>query len=315
MDLPGSEQPVSELRPSLALHARGFWTIASAAVSSFARRGGGLLAGSVAFHSLLSILPVLFIALSIARLGAREEPARAAIVEELARWIGPGGAATMADLLGRGTGGGALLTRLLHAAVVAYMSTQLFTQLRRSINHLWDVEPLPAEGVGPSLLKKAQRLIASFFVVVLVEAVLLALVAVKTALSVATTRYAPALETSLLVHSVELLLSFGVVTLLFATLFRFLPDARIRWRDLWVGALVTASLFSLGAIGISQYLSRKAMEPAFGDGAAVVMLLLWVNYSAQIFFLGVAFTGVWAERRGGGIRPVHGARRVPPSSA
>lgn len=310
MDLPTSDPPASQVSPSLALRARGFWDIARSAVGSFSRRGGGLLAGSVAFHSLLSILPVLFIALSVARLGAREEPARVMLVAELGRWIGPKGAATIADLLERDAGGGSLLTRLLHAAVVAYMSTQLFTQLRRSINHLWDVEPLPADGVKQSLVKKAQRLVASFFVVVLIEVVLLALVAVKTALSVATTRFAPALETSLLVHSVELLLSFGVVTLLFATMFRFLPDARIAWRDLWVGALVTAMLFSLGAIGIGEYLSHKTMDATFGDGGSVVMLLLWVNYSAQIFFLGVAFTGVWAERRGRGIRPVHGARRV-----
>jgi membrane protein len=303
------------MRPSFALRARGFWTIARSAVSAFSRRGGGLLAGSVAFHSLLSILPVLFIALWIASLGAREEHTRATIVTELGRWIGPAGAATMADLLGRDQAGGSLLTRLFHAGVLAYMSTQLFTQLRRSINHLWDVEPLPTETVKQSLLKKAQRLAASFFIVLLIEAVLLALVAVKTGLSVATSRYAPALETSLLVHSVEVLLSFGVVTLLFATMLRYLPDARTRWRDLWVGALVTSSLFCLGAHGLGEYLSHKAMESAFGDGGALVMLLLWVNYSAQIFFLGVSFTGVWAERRGGGIRPVHGARRVPPPVA
>lgn len=293
----------------------GFWMIARSAVGSFSRRGGGLLAGSVAFHSLLSILPVLFIALSVASLGAREESARATILTELARWIGPKGAATVAELLDHDEGGGSIATRALHAGVVAYMSTQLFTQLRRSINHLWDVEPLPTDGVKRSLLVKAERLVASFFVVVLIEVVLLALVAVKTGLAVATARFVPALQTSLLVHSVEVLLSFGVVTLLFATMFRYLPDARIAWSDLWVGALVTALLFSLGAIGLSEYLSHKAMDAAFGDGGAVVMLLLWVNYSAQIFFLGVSFTGAWAERRGRGIRPVHGARRVQATAA
>lgn len=309
MDLPSSEQAVSQATPSLAQRAWGFWTIARAAAGAFSRRGGALLAGAVAFYSLLSILPILFIAVSVASIGAREASAREALLGELTHWLGPKGARTMEELLSHEGRGGSLVTRLLHAGVVAFMSTQLFTLLRRSINHLWDVEPQAVEGVKRSILVKGERLLASLFVVVLTEVLLLALVAVKTGLSVMTTRFVPSLQTSLVMHGIELLLSFGVATLLFATMFRFLPDARIAWRDLWVGSLVTASLFSLGAIGLSEYLSHKALGATFGDGGEVVMLLLWMHYSAQIFFVGVAFTGVWAERRGRGIRPVNGARR------
>src|SRR5262249_15435247 len=122
--------------------------IAKAAVRSFSRRGGGLLGGAIAFYSLLSIVPVLFIAAYFVSLGAVEGPTRDALLDELARWIGRSGAGTVAELLGRGPSGGALLaTRALQAGVVVYMSTRLFTQLRRSINHLWGIELLPAEGV------------------------------------------------------------------------------------------------------------------------------------------------------------------------
>jgi membrane protein len=190
------------------------------------------------------------------------------------------------------------------------MSTRLFTQLRRSINHLWGVELLPGDGVKGTLRKQARKIVVSFCMVVLIEVVLLALVGVKTAVAVAMTGIGPDLHGSALWYAGGWLLSFGAVTLLFATMFRVLPDARIAWRDLWVGALVTALLFSIGASLISLYLRHKSAHDTFGDGGAIVMLLLWVNYSARIFFLGVSFTGEWAARRGRGIRPTEGARLV-----
>lgn len=312
MDLPTSQKTFPRPAAVLGQAGRGFWEIAKAAVTLFSRRSGGLLAGAVAFFSLLSIIPILFIAMWIAGLGAQKATAHATLIDELSRWIGPSGAATVSDIVGREGGGGSLTTRVLHAAVLVYMSTRLFSQLRKSINHLWDVETVSVGGVKETLLKRAERLVTSFFVVVVIEVILLALVAVKTWLAVMSSKYMPGLVTPILWRSVEIVLTFGVVTLLFATMFRFLPDARIAWRDLWVGALVTAFLFSAGATLVSLYLGHKSVDDEFGDGGAVVMLLLWVNYSAQIFFFGVAFTGVWADRNGRGIRAVHGARRVLP---
>lgn len=257
-------------------------------------------------------MPVLFIAVSVAGWGARGEPAQRTLIGELARWLGPSGAATVAELLGRQGGGESIWTRLFHAGVVLYMSTRLFSQLRRSINHLWDIEPLPASGVKDTLLKQARRFLTSVLMVTLVEAILFVLVMAKTALAVANSRIAPFVDAPRLWWTVEACVSFLVVTALFAGIFRLMPDARIAWRDLLRGALLTAGLFSVGATLVSLYLGHKAVDDTFGDGGPLVMLLLWVNYSAQIFFYGVAFTGEWALRRGSGIRPVHGARHVTP---
>jgi membrane protein len=312
MELPTSEKIAPGPAAALDRAGRSFWGLTTAAFARYSRRSGGLLAGSVAFFSLLSIVPVLFIAISVAGWGARGEPARETLILELSRWIGQAGADTVADILGRQGGGESIATRAFHAAVVIYMSTRLFSQLRRSINHLWDIEPLPAGGVKSTLLKQARRFLVSVLMVTLVEVLLLALVAVKVGMAVASARITPRIEVPHLARGVELLVSFGVVTLLFAAILRLLPDARIRWRDLWGGAVLTALLFSAGTTLVSVYLGQKAMDRTFGDGGAIVMLLLWVNYSAQIFFFGVAFTGEWAERRGGGIRPVHGARSVRP---
>jgi membrane protein len=288
---------------------RTFTEIAREAIRSFSRRDGRLLGGAVAFYSLLSIIPVLLIAIYVSGIGARDAATRAGLLGELSRWIGADGAATVAALIGRaGAAGSSPLTRILHAAVVVYASTRLFQQLKGSINRLWDVEAASPAGVRGTLLTQARKHATSFLMVVLIEVILLALVGLKTVLAVSAERLGPAFHASTLIQVGEWPLSFGVVTLVFATMFRVLPDARIAWRDLWVGATVTALLFSAGASVVSRYLSYKSVHATFGDGGSIVMLLLWVNYSAQVFFLGVAFTGVWAEKKGGGIRPLPGAR-------
>lgn len=306
--------PLEAWRAKGARGGRELWTITKAAVRRYSRKSGGLLAGSVAFFSLLSIVPVLFIAVSLAGLGAREEHARRTFIDELSRWIGPHGAETVADLLGRQEAGQSITTRVLHAAVVVYMSTRLFSKLRSSLNHLWDIEALPSGGVRDTLLRKLRRFLVTFAMVTVVEVLLLAMVVVKTALAVASARLAPHADMPVLSRGIETVGSLLVVTGLFAAIFRVLPDARIAWRDLLGGAFLTACLFSAGATLVSIYLGHKATDDTFGDGGPLVMLLLWVNYSAQIFFFGVAFTAEWAERRGYGIHPVHGAHRILPKA-
>jgi len=312
--LPASDKApprsLDEWKARGASGGRAFWAITKAAARRFSRKSGGLLSGAVAFSSLLSIVPVLFIAVSVARLFARGEHARETLIVELTRWIGPGGASTVADLLGRQSAGESWTTRILQGAVLVYMSTRLFSQLRRSINHLWDIELVSAGSVRDTVLRKARRFLTSFAMVTLIEVILLALVGVKTALAVASARIAPHADAPVLSRLVETVVSLAVVTALFAAMFRLLPDAKIAWRDLFRGALLTACLFSAGATLVSLYLGHKATDDTFGDGGPLVMLLLWVNYSAQIFFFGVSFTVEWAQRRGHGIQPVQGARRL-----
>jgi len=297
---------------------RTFREIVREALRQFVRRSGRLLGGAVAFYSLLSIIPILIITVYIASLGARDESARLHLVSELTRWIGRDGAATVVGLVGRdGPGGTDTSTRFFHAAIVTYASTRLFQQLKQSINHMWEVEVQIQATVRATLLQQIRKYTVALVMVLLIEVLLLAMLGVKTALAVSSLSLAPVLYSSTLFHAAEWLLSLGVVTLLFAAMFRILPDARIAWRDLWAGAVGTALLFSAGTSVISRYLSHKSVDASFGDGGSIVMLLLWVNYSAQVFFLGVAFTGVWAEKRGSGIRPLRGARivRSPPESA
>lgn len=281
---------------------------------SFSRHGGRLLAASVAFYTVLSAVPILTVALHVAGLVTGEAAARRELLEGLARFVGPDGSAAIGALLGRvdasHTGHWVSGFELL---LLVYASTRLFGSLRQSINHVWDIEARPAAGLPHLATRQLRRRAAAFAVVLVIGVTLVASVVAKTWISAASDVASAAVGDTWPLHLSEWLLSLAVVSVLFAAMFKVLPDARVAWRDVWIGATLTALLFSLGATGIAAYLGRKGLTTVYGPGASVVLLLLWVHYSAHIFFLGVAFTGVWARRRGGGIRPTDDARRLPTS--
>jgi YihY family inner membrane protein len=279
---------------------------------SFSRHGGRLLAASVAFYAVLSAVPIFTVALHVAGLVTSEGDARRELLEGLSRFLGADGAASLGALLVRAdTSGTAHLVSGFELLLLVYASTRLFGSLRQSINHVWDIEPRPSAGLPHLATRQLRRRGAAFVVVLVIGAALVASVAAKTWISAASDVASAAVGSSWPLHLSEWLLSLTVVSVLFAAMFKVLPDARIGWRDVWLGATLTALLFSLGASAIAAYLGRKGLTTVYGPGASVVLLLLWVHYSAHIFFLGVAFTGVWARRRGAGIRPTDDARRLP----
>jgi membrane protein len=275
-------------------------SLARDTLSSFSRHGGRMLAAAVAFSSLLSVAPLLDIALQVAGVMTSEDAARAAVVADLARWLGAEGARTVGALLDRAQSGGGGAS-LLSGVVLAYASTRLFSQLKRALDHMWDVQPLSAEGLRGKAWKQLRKRAAAFAMVIVVGLMIVLVVAGKALLSAAaeTIGGPPAgLAWRIGQEMCEELVSVATATLLFAIVFKVMPDAKLSWRDTWIGAFVTAVLFSVGAALIATYLGHKALESTYGAAASIVMLLLWVHYSAQAFFVGAAFTAVYAESRG-----------------
>jgi membrane protein len=278
---------------------------------SYSRHGGRMLAAAVAFSSLLSVAPLLVIALHVAGLATGEERARASLSRELAQWIGDDGAATLTLLIDGArrshARGWASVTSLL---VLAYASTRLFSQLKRALNHMWDVQARSAKGVRGKAWKQLRKRGLAFGMVLFVGAMMIGIVVLKALLASATARFGGG-EAPLALRVSEALISLGATALLFALIFKVMPDATIAWRDAGLGALVTSALFSIGTVLIGLYLGHKSRDAdaIYGPAGAVVMLLLWVHYSAQVFFLGAALTGELARRSGREIRPdEHGVR-------
>jgi membrane protein len=180
-------------------------------------------------------------------------------------------------------------------------STGAFLELQTALNGIWRVKPKPSAGIRQLLLPR----LISFGLVVAVGFLLLVSLLVSAALA-ALDRYMGNAFPGLAViwQAANVLVSFGVITLLFALIYKVLPDVDLRWSDVWIGGLVTAGLFSIGKLLIGLYLGRGTLASSYGAAGSVIVLLLWVYYSAQIVLLGAEFTRFYGERFG----------RRPPSS-
>jgi membrane protein len=174
------------------------------------------------------------------------------------------------------------------------------SQLQDALNTAWDVEAQPSQG----LLGTIRSRLLSFAIILVIGVLLLASVVINTVIAAVSTVLADLLPQGVQVtQGLNLLVTLGVTTVLFAIIYKVLPDAEIEWRDVGVGAVMTAALFLLGQVVVSRYLSYSSVASAYGVAGSVIVILLWVYYSAQIFLFGAEFTQVYATRHGSRIRP------------
>jgi membrane protein len=273
-------------------------TVASLARDTFDkwRRDDALqLGAALAYYTVFSLAPLLIVAIAVAGLVFGEDAARGQVVDEVKDFLGPEGARTIQATIERaGRGHSGLLATLLGLGTIFFGSSAVFGQLRKSLNQIWDVQP-PVDG---GFLHVVRSRIASFGMVLGVGFLLLvslALSAVVTAVGDYLGGQLPVLRVGL--GALDLLLSLATSTLLFAMIYRFLPDVRLAWSDVWLGAGVTALLFSIGKQSIGFYLGRSGATSIYGAAGSLVLILLWVYYSSQILFLGAEFIHVYTHRQ------------------
>ena len=179
--------------------------------------------------------------------------------------------------------------------------------MQTSLNKIWGVEPKPGAGVRGFIRQRfiSFAMVLSIGFLLLVSLVVSAVLTAMTQLIGATSG-----EETFFTHALDLTVSFVFVTLLFALIYKFLPDARIRWKDVWIGAALTSILFSVGKFLIGLYLGSSGVASIYGAAGSLITVLLWVYYSALIFFLGAEFTQVYAAEYGSGVRPAENAQAV-----
>jgi membrane protein len=181
--------------------------------------------------------------------------------------------------------------------VLVYASTRLFSELEAALDHVWGLPEPPSQSFLENVRRELVRRLFNFALVLATGLILIVLVLVKLAYDAAAMKLHVSIATGWRVT--EGIGSVAVCTLLFAAIFRLLPSASFPFRQALLGGAVTATMFSAGAYAISAYLSRVPVVETYGDAASIVVLLLWVHYSAQIFLLGASFTGEWVKRHGG----------------
>jgi len=253
------------------------------------------LGAALAYYTIFSMAPLLVLAIAIAGLAFGREAAQGEIVAQLNGTIGEVAARTVEDLIERASRpSSGVPATLASLAMMFFGASGAFGQLQKSLNRIWDVKRT-RQGVRGQV----RRRLAAFSMILTIGVLLFLSLAASAALSGLhgwLARSFPLLARVLPLANFAL--SFAVVTALFAMIYKVLPEARIEWRDVWVGAAVTALLFTIGKGLIAFYLGRASVASLYGAAGSLVLLLLWIYYSAQLLLLGAEFTEVWSRRRG-----------------
>jgi membrane protein len=263
---------------------------------------------ALAFYAILSVAPLLVIAVVVAGAVVGEEVARGELEEQMRHYVGPKGAEAIQEILVHaGPPKGGALATTLGIAILLIGASGVVAQLQASLNAIWNVRLKPAHSIGGFI----QLRFVSMGVVLGMGLLLLALLGVNTAMAAIGGFLG---EENLLWTSfsggVDWLISFTVIFALVAISFKFLPDAKVAWRAVALGALLTTLLLSLGKFAIGRYLSTAGITTVYGAAGSLVMLVLWIYYSAQILFFGAEFTQLYAEHIGRPIEPASDAERV-----
>lgn len=298
------------MKPKVKL--KSWRQLLSEVVASWNQHGASAQSAALAFYTIFSLAPVLVVVIALAGAFFDEEAVRGQIFAEFRGLMGDEAARLVQEVLksaGRPAAG--RTAALLGFITLLLGATAVFGQLQDSLNRVWDVAPKPG-AVFTTLLRK--RMLS--FTVVLALGFLLM---VSLVLSAALSGFSQYLERHLdipaaLLEVSNFVLSFLVITLLFGTIYRLLPDVRLDWQDVFFGSVVTALLFVVGKSLIGFYLGRTSVASAYGAAGSLVVVLLWVYYSALIFFFGAIFTRIHSRQYRRNRAPAEeGAVRLPDS--
>ncbi|MDQ3556447.1 MAG: YihY/virulence factor BrkB family protein [Gemmatimonadota bacterium] len=270
------------------------------------------MAAALSYYTVFSLPPLLILLLTLA--GIFLDPARVQemLQSQIGGIMGPEGAGEIRTMLesAEQPGNRSGVAALLGIAALLFGATGAFAQLQNSLNAAWKVKPDPNKGGLKNFILKRVLSFGMILGVGFLLLVSLALSALLSAFGDVLAGFVPGGASELVLHAINLGVSLLVITALFAAIFKILPDARIGWRDVGVGALTTALLFVLGKFAIGLYLGRSDPGSAFGAAGSLAIILVWIYYSSMILLLGAEFTHTWATRHGGGIKPEKGAVRV-----
>jgi membrane protein len=267
-------------------------------------------AAALSYYVVFSLPPLLILILLIASAVFDPAEVQRALTQQMGGFMGPQGAQEIGTIMQEAERpGGRGLKALLGIAAIVFGATGSFLQLQSALNRAWEVEPDPKQGGIKNMVFKRFLSLGMVLGIAFLLLVSLALSAALTAVGGMIGRIIPG-GSEVVAQIFNFILSFVVITGLFAAIYKVLPDARIAWKDVWVGAVVTSLLFTIGKFLLGLYLGRSNPGEAFGAAGSLALLLVWIYYSSMIVLFGAEFTQAWAIRKGSGIVPKEGARRL-----
>jgi membrane protein len=272
------------------------WSFLKEVFQEFSNDNALTLGAALAYYTVFSMAPLLVLVIAVAGLVFGRAAAQGEIVAQVQGVLGAAGAETIESMIERASQpASGIVATLISVATMIFGASGVFGQLQGSLNQIWGAETVRRTGVRGQV----QRRLLAFSMILgtgFLLLVSLALSAVLAGVHRMLSELFPVLSEFL--PLANFLLSFAIVTALFAMIFKLLPDARIEWRDVLLGAAVTALLFTIGKSLIGIYLGRAGVTSVYGAAGSLVLILLWVYYSSQLLFLGAEFTEVYSRRYG-----------------
>lgn len=288
------------------MRAKEYWSLLKETGSEWLEDKAPRLGAALAYYTVFSLAPLLVIIIGIAGLLFGRDAAGEHLINQIQNLVGEqGGEAVRTMVESASTPKTGLTGSILGIAMLVFGAAGLFGQLQDALNTVWEVEPKPGRGVWGFIRER----FLSLAMVLGVAFLLLASLVVSAGVT-ACVELLGNLEIGFLGHALNEVVSVVVAAFLFAAIFKFLPDAKIAWRDVWLGAVVTAVLFEVGKFLIGLYLGHSGVASAYGAAGSFAVLLVWLYYSGQIFLFGAELTKVYADQFGSRIRPAENAVRV-----
>jgi membrane protein len=274
--------------------------------------GANRLAAALAYYTTFSLAPLLVLIIAIAGLVGGQEAAQTRTMDQVEDLLGSEGREFVQEMIETASRPRTGWTATMIGTVTLLVGALgVFGELQNSLNTIWEVKPKPAKGFLDGIKRFVIKRLMSFTMVLGIGFLLLASLVISAALS-ALGEYIGARWplADFWLALINFVISFLVITLLFAMMFKFLPEIKIAWKDVWLGAAVTSALFTLGKFLIGLYLGRSEVGNTFGAAGSLAILLIWIYYSAQILFFGAEFTQVYANRYGSKIVPDPGMVKI-----
>lgn len=267
------------------------------------------LAAALSYYTIFSLAPLLIIAIAIAGAIFGDDAARGEIVRQIRGLVGQDGAEVIQTALQNAHKPDTRnIASVISIGLLLFGASNVFAQIQDALNTIWEVQPKP----GRSIVQTLRKRFLSFAMVAGVGFLLLVSLIVNAGLAAMVNYFSnlvPGFD--LLWQVANFIISFAVITLLFALIYKVMPDAKIAWNDVWIGSAITSLLFVIGKSILGIYLGNSSFGSAYGAAGSLVIVLAWINYAAQIIFFGAEFTQVYARKYGSRIVPDENAMRIP----
>jgi len=281
------------------MRTKTIWSVTTSAIWAWWADNCMRLSASLAFYTALSLAPLVMVVVGLVGLVTERQLVTSQLAQQIELLMGPPGRQLVGIILSTTEPGGGTAAAVIGFATLLIGATAVFGELQAALNLIWEVKPAPLSGVWAMFWSWLKDRVLSLAMVLVIAFLLLVSLVVSAVLAGATQYLRHDLEQGQILfgHILESVISIPAITLLFALLFKYVPDAQIRWRDVWLGGCVSAVLFTLGKVAIGYYIGRASIGSAYGAAGSLIALLVWVYYSALIVFFGAEFTHAWATRQ------------------